>query len=259
MPPVPAPRFEPAYAAAALFVDRALARNASLFASKRRAWAPDVLDDLCRRLADPGGAAGTSFDQRWTRQLDGASPETVHLAAELLYVHVVFATDLRAATKRRLVGETLARSPSAPALPPVLDAALEGGIAGTGVAYKARRQSQLQLLADAARAWKRLPAAQRRGLLTQPRHFKAWLFSVPHRGAYAQREALLHLVHPAAFEPIVSPRVKERIVAAFSRDVPAGVDDVDDALAAIRAALERRHGAAFRFDDPGVAARWRPQ
>ncbi len=37
---------------------------------------------------------------------------------------------------------------------------------------------------------------------------RRWLHSVPAPGAAAQREALAHLLHPRAFEPIASPTVR---------------------------------------------------
>lgn len=230
------------YAAAERFVDRALRRNGSVFSSRRR-WAPDVLDDLHLRLTD-ADAAGT-FAERWAHLLHGAPDATVELAAEACFVHVVFAADLSPTTKRRMVDTTLARSSGPPRVPARLDEALDAGLAGTGVAFKVRRLSQLRLLVDAVRCWKGLRRPVRDALLADADGFRTWLDEVPCDGAFAQREALLHLVHPEAYEPIVSPRVKRRIVAAYAADEA----DVDAALRSLRAALEPAHGRGFAFVD----------
>jgi len=165
---------------------------------------------------------------------------------------VLFAADLSPTTKRHLVQATLARSSSPPRVGAPLDAALDAGLAGTGVAFKRRRLSQLQLLVDAVRLWKTLRRPLREELLADGDGFRRWLAEVPCDGAAAQREALLHLVHPDAFEPIVSPRVKRRIVAAYaaerSDDSEEGAD-VDVALRGLRAALEPEHGPGFAFVD----------
>lgn len=258
MAPIPGTRYKPIYAAAAHFVAQALSMGGSLFSVGRAIWRPQVLADLHERHADAADAFGDGFAARWARRLDGASADSVQLAAEVFYVHLLFATDLSAKTKRRLVAETLARSPNPPVVPPALDAALDGGVAHTGVAFKLRRMSQLGLLIEAAHRWWQLPPPDRTAALNDPWAFKSWLYGVPHDGAQAQREALLHLVHPATFEPIISTRVKQRIVHALSCHVPAGVDDVDAALVGIRAALERRHGCGFQFIDPAIAPLWRP-
>lgn len=237
------------YAAAERFVERALRRNGSVFSSRRR-WAPDVLDDLRARLVDP--PTGATFEERWAGLLAGAGEATIELAAEVCYVHVLFAADLSPTTKRRLVEATLARSSSPPRVSAPLDAALDAGLAGTGVAFKTRRLSQLRLLVDAVRLWKTLKRPVRDELLADPEGFRRWLADLPCDGADAQREALLHLVHPDAFEPIVSPRVKRRIIAAYAAQTSGDSEngaDVDVTLRELRAALTPEHGAGFAFVD----------
>jgi 5-methylcytosine-specific restriction enzyme B len=259
MAPIPGTPHEPTYAAAAHVVDQALGAPGSLFSPGRSIWRPQVLADLRSRHTGATDMLGDGFQARWARRLDGAPAEIVQLAAEIFYVHLLFATDLSVRTKRRLITETLAWSPNPPAVPAALDVALDGGIARTSMAFKLRRMSQLGLLIEVGHRWWQLDAHARATALDDPWTFKAWLHSVPHEGAQAQREALLHLVHPETFEPIISAKVKQRIVHALSRHVPAGVDDVDAALAGIRAALERRHGHGFQFIDPAIAPLWRPE
>lgn len=239
---------EAVYAAAQRFVERALRCNGSILSSRRR-WAPDLLDALLARLA---GAEGATFDERWGAALDGASAAVVELAAEALYVHLLFATDLTPATKHRLIEGTLARSTAPPRVAAPMAAALDVGLARTGVAFKTRRLSQLGLLLGAVRAWKDLRPAERAERLAAPDTFKQWLFTVPHDGAYAQREALLHLVHPDAFEAIVSPRMKRRFVEEYA---PGTEGDVDVVLRAIRRRLAARHGPGFAFIDLSTPAR----
>lgn len=245
---------EATYQAAAAFRDRALRTNRSVFARSKRLWTPEALDDLDARLE----AAGSTFGERWEAALADAPAATVQLAAEVCYVHVLFPSDLSPATKRRLVQGTLARSPRPARVPADLDTALEAGVAGTGVAFKARRVSQLRLLVTSAQACRRLPRAQRDTALDDPFSFKAWLSGREHDGAHAQREALLHLLFPDTFEPIVSPRVKRRIVDAFAGYVADGTDDVDRALLTIRAGLAGEHPAGFTFGDPPLRQRWQP-
>lgn len=243
---------EAVYEAAAAFRERGLRVNRSVFARSRRLWAPETLDDLAQRLE----VTGSSFAERWDAALAGAPAATVRLAAEVCYVHALFPGDLSPATKRDLVHGTLARLPRPPRVPAELDTALDAGVAGTGVAFKARRLSQLGLLVTSARECRRLPRAERDAALDGPFAFKAWLFGCEHDGAHAQREALLHLLFPDTFEPIVSPRVKRRVVAAFAGCVPDGTDDVDEALLAVRAALAPEHPAGFTFADPGLREQW---
>lgn len=245
---------EAVYLAAVAFRERGLRTSRSVFTRSKRLWTREALDDLAVRLE----AAGDTFAERWETALAGALPAAVRLAAEVCYVHALFPSDLSPATKRGLVQGTLSRSATTPRVPADLDAALDVGVAGTGVAFKARRMSQLRLLVTCARACRRLPRGERDAVLDDPFSFKAWLFGCEHDGAHAQREALLHLLFPDTFEPIVSPRVKRRVVEAFAGCVPDGTDDVDEALLAIRRELAREHPAGFTFADPSLRQRWQP-
>ncbi len=225
-----------------LVVARTLRRPGSLFAGARRVWALPVLSELHGLVAGRYHLPATTFDERWAAQLEGAGEEAVQLAGELMYAHVVVASDLRGATKRGLVTRTLERSPRPARIPPALDAVLDGGLCRTGIAFKARRSAQLRLLLEVALAWRTEDAGSRRALLAEPFAFKAWLHGLPHDGAQAQRELLLHVVHPATFEPLASPGLKARLVAAHAASVPEEVRDIDEALQWVRRAVEEERG-----------------
>ena len=77
-------------------------------------------------------------------------------------------------------------------------------------------------------------------------------------GAWGQREALLHIVFPDTFEPIVSLDMKKQIVAGFVK-APGEAENLDRRLAEIRAHLTARFGEAFTFYQADVRPLWRPQ
>ena len=73
-----------------------------------------------------------------------------------------------------------------------------------------------------------------------------------------QREALLHLVHPDAFEGIVSTDHKEKIANTFAHLVTDSTEDVDCKLAQIRPALEPQYGSSdYLFYNPQIEDQWR--
>jgi 5-methylcytosine-specific restriction protein B len=221
---------------AARIVDRLLARNGSLLTGRRTLWTADAMTALTRRLDRAARSAGETFADRWRGVLRGADDPAVLLAAELLTVHLWFPDDLRHQTKLDLVTATLDRMRHPVRLPSDVQAALAQGVAGSGIAFTRRRLSQLAFLARAVAALKSRRPAQRRAALDDPWAWKALLVDVPADGGQAQREVLLHLVHPDTFEPIVSTAVKRRIVDEHCDAVPAGLSDLDAQLAAIRAA-----------------------
>ncbi len=89
----------PTYAAAATFVDRALAHDDSLFTPGRSIWSAAVLDDLYRRFVEHPDVSADRFEIKFHRQLDGAPQETVQLAAECLYTYFLIARNVKGDTK----------------------------------------------------------------------------------------------------------------------------------------------------------------
>lgn len=240
------------YRIAERFAGAALSGDGSL-GTRATVWTAAAVTELAGRLAYTFSSRTSTFDERWTEALDGADAAVRRLAAEAMCVHLLFPSDIAPVTKLRLVEA----SDPAFVVWPELRNALEAGVAGTGVAFKAARLSQLDFLVRAVAAWKLLDAADRDALVASPSVCKAWLAQIPVDGGRSQREALLHLLFPETFEPIVSVDVKRRIVTAFDDHVPDDVDDLDDALRHVRAALEPVHGRGFWFIDADVAAHWK--
>lgn len=237
------PARQPFYDAARAFVELCLREDRSLFTPDTAIWTRANLDELQRRFNDATDDGVGSFEQKFQKQLAGAAPEIYQLAAELIYVHLLIATgNIGGGAKRTLIHRVLGWSPRGVAIPKELDAALDTGLARVGTAFLTYRPFQLWFLIDFARAWKGLPADERERLLADPWAFKAMVFALPIDRAYAQREALLHIVHPDTFEAIVS-REHKRDYAAHYRDlVTTPTGDVDRDLAQIRAALDQRYG-----------------
>lgn len=240
------------YRIAERFAEAALSGDASL-GTRATVWTAAAVTELTRRLAHAFCSRTATFGERWTEVLDGADATVRQLAAEAMCVHLLFPSDIAPATKLRLVETT----DPAFVVWPELRSALGIGVAGTGVAFKAARLSQLDFLVRAVAAWKLLDALNRHALVESPSACKAWLAQIPVDGGRSQREALLHLLFPETFEPIVSVDVKRRIVTTFAEHVPADVDDLDDALRHVRAALEPVHGRGFWFIDADVATHWK--
>jgi TIR domain len=249
------PGADEVYAAARRVIDAGLRTDGSVFTPGAAIWTLERADDLYRRFVQQPDTSPASFEQKLRRQLQGAPPATFQAMGELLFLHLLIASDIGGASKRSTIQAVLSWSPEPVSIPADLAAVLDQGLAKTGVAFKTYRPFQLWYLVEFLRAWKRLDAAERSRLLEDPWVFKEFAFSVPIKSAYTQREALLHLVHPATFERIVSRDHKRRIAEQL-RDPADDEPDVDRALATIRASLEEELGEGFDFYQPPVDARW---
>ena len=247
-------RSEDIYAAATRWIDVAL------FTPAASIWSAPTVEDLYQRYnLRPDTSSGAGFDAKLRRQLEGAPDATIQLMAEVTFVSLLVVDDTTGPTKRSSVEKVLSWMDRPATIPDELDRALDHGIAAAGLAWKTWRWVQLAFLIAFARQWKTLPEDERTGALGDPWRFKSVLRAVPIESAYAQREALLHLVFPEIFEDIVAREHKARIRDAFQRRVgEPSTGDVDRDLLAIRRALSAEYGPAFAFYDPEIAPIWDP-
>jgi len=245
------------YVASDRFVQECLRHEGSLFTPGRTIWASGPVEDLYERFVrNPDESKGFDFTRKLIGQLAGAPADVFQLAAEMYYVLLVPQhTDGRA--RRAAVETVLNASPEPVAIPTEL-ADIQGGIASYGAALT-QRFNQYVFLCEFARAWVSREPADREELLNDGFAFQIFLADVPHKGAQSQVEALLHLVFPDVFEPIVSVDMKTKIAAAFPEFAKDAGAPVDRQLQAIRSGLTPELGEDFDFWDERLTSRWRDQ
>jgi MoxR-like ATPase len=243
------------YGAARQFVDRCLAADDSLFTPGRPIWTKANAEELQERVIERPEFGPGGFAEKMTRQLEGASAAVVQFAGELSYLHYLFIADVKGGTKRRHIERVLSADESSVPLPAELADTLDAGLASWGAGH-AKRQDQVRFLIKMIVAWKSAPDEDRGSALRDPWEFKRFLQSLDARGAQAQREALLHLVHPDTFEPIVALAHKNKLLKAFEGRVTPGTDDIDRAISQVRASLESELGGPFHFYQQEVRSMW---
>jgi 5-methylcytosine-specific restriction enzyme B len=245
------------YEAAQRFVRDALERDASVFSPSRRVWTSTALDDLHQRFVIGADLGEGSFETKLEAQLAGASDEVVQLLAELLFFNLLAAADITAAKKRELVDAVLGHMAEPVVVPKDLQQAFEVGIARIG-SGKNHRYWQLVYLIELARRWKALADDKRHQLLGDPWAFKSFANDQESFKAGLQRQAVLHLLFPNEFEPIISKPHKDQIVKTFEDLLTEPTDDVDRALLQLRDHLAERFGQDFHFYQPEVKVLWQP-
>lgn len=125
---------QPVYVAAQRFVEVALRTDGSLFIPDRPVWHESVLEDLYARFNLSPDQSSDRFEEKFKRQLAGAPSATIQLAAEVVFVHFLVASDIGATAKRRLVDLIRSWSPDPISIPDDLIPAFSDGVCHTGVA-----------------------------------------------------------------------------------------------------------------------------
>src|SRR5437870_5095652 len=116
---------DPIYVAVRCVIDAGLGSDGSAFTPGRPIWTAGTADDLYHRFVESPDLGSENFITKLSGQLKEAPGETVQLAAELLYLHLLAPIDIGGPAKRALLTRTLALSPEPIAIPAELDAALD--------------------------------------------------------------------------------------------------------------------------------------
>lgn len=223
-----------------------------------RVWTAEAAGDLLEYFVESPDDSARSFLEKLADQLNEVPRAAGQLFEELAWLHFVIAAPDKQGygSKRKLLDEIGAMG-HATGPTGVFDEALRGGIAAPGTSFFTRRPNQLWLLVRFAARWTSASPDERNLWLSDPTAFRKMVFDLDGVADQTQRHALLHLVHPDAFEDIVSQRHKHELTS-LAEPGEVGAND-DETIANIRGRLAAAHGADFSFYEPEIRSRWQPE
>ncbi|HEU4560772.1 MAG TPA: P-loop NTPase fold protein [Longimicrobium sp.] len=207
-----------------------------------------------------------SFLNKLEEQLTPSPPEVTRLAAEMLWLMMLFPSNVSYDAKLRLISEVHGWSGVSLNLESPFLRVLSMGVGSAGQAYNQHRWRELALLVRMTMAWSDPAHAGRGDLLENGWAFAAWLDQTPDAKNRQFRNILLHLLFPRLFERIASFSHKRLIVRHFApkfgirvprESVSLPVETFDRPLINIRAQLEASAGRAIDFYEPEIQAQWR--
>ena len=261
---------ENVYKAAQKWVDSALRTDDSLFKLDRPIWTRELLGELRERFSDKPDVGQGDFYDRLRQLLKGSPPEVYQLMGEVLYAQflIIWQGGMGPETKKSQIEQVLGWGAPVSAISKDLVNGLAPGIAQSQ-ALTQQRQYQVTFIIELVEHWKEQTSNERENGLRDPWTFKDFVTRVNFRSRLlrdhpnapsAQREAVLHLVHPDTFEGTVSVKQKEKIAGAkaFTHFVTEETPDVDRKLIQIRRGLEAGLGRDFDFYDQDLRSRWDP-
>ena len=261
------PGTEPILEMAAEWRDRCLLADGSMFTDEQL-WTAAHLDELEQFFIGQPDLGDRKFDEKLKDQLNPASAPAKRLAAEMLWVLLLFPNNLRRETKIELVQKVWGWSgTSIPANHPAF-AALGKGIGSGGRAFNIHRPFELAMFIKAVRDWKARSADEQLALATDPWAFADWLDAVPGADKRQFRHMLLHMLFPETFERVSSGTDKGRIDSEFRNELEGETlpdDEIATSLVArdrrllhIRRVLEKKRPESFvdfYYDD--LPSRWK--
>ena len=260
---------ERVYNAAGKWVDTALRADGSLFAPGESIWSRRWLGELRQRFLDKPDESSATFLEKLEAQLSGSPPEVYLLMGELLFLYFLVVNTKNSAAEQRVINTVLGWSPTRAVIPDDLVLALTPGLVNPGMSFHSGRPFQIAYLIEFVEQWKEKGPDEQHRFLDRPWEFREFAMGLDFRSELLkgapnrpriQREALLHLVFPDTFEPIVSVDHKANIAKAFANLVTDPEQDIDRRLAQIRPAIEAEYGygdiSFFSFYSPELRVRW---
>lgn len=246
---------EEIYEAALAVRDRCLRRDGSLLSPEREIWTVAGLEAVIAVIRDDIGTG--SWGDKLVVQVESLSPVEIQLAAELVYVLLLPQADTHAPKKREHLKRILALLPGDLSIPQRLDGALEGGGVANFSTGKNWSPQLVQFLARLAIELKQLGESERDKALEDPWRFRAVVDRASTRTDGMMANAIKHLLFPDAFDYMISPDQRRRLVKAFA-DAPGVSDttDEDRQIARVRELIGEDMGEGFDFYDEAVKRIW---
>lgn len=244
-------------AAAEVIVEEGLRKGLSAFAPGREVWTPTNISDLHALWAAAEKVEGKGFTANLELQFADATDDVKLLMAEVLALQLLpIAKILGHAKKRERVESVLHVMRHPVEIPRVFDAAFTGGAFNPGRGMQGQINRAITVVLDVLLAWTRLSDDEQQLALDDPLHWRDLVLG-KESGFPTQRYALLYLVHPGFFGPVVSPEQRDLIRETFIGEIGGEYsNDPDVDLQKIVIALQVKEGKPIDLYGD-LEARWR--
>jgi MoxR-like ATPase len=260
------PGTETVLQSAKVWRDRSLLNAKSVF-TEEHLWDTTHTSELERHFIEKPDYGNRKFIEKLADQLAPASPGAKRLAAEMLWVMMLFPSNVSREQKTNLVATVWEWSGEPfPREHPLVENGFGRGIGSGGVSYNNRRADELEFLIRLMQQWFSVPHQQQRDLARHlPFGFGEWMDHVPGSQSRQLRHMLLHLLYPDLYERVSSGTQKRKIVSVFGHLIEGDKSGfssselvaVDQRLLMIREVLMKRYpGQELDFYEPPLWEQW---
>ncbi len=217
---------------------------------EEKLWTHDTFGHLQRHYTENlYEGSQYSFEERLQVQLEPAPPEAKKLCAEVFWVYYLLVRSVTRAKKLDRIKTVWEWSgASVPENHWALGDVLDKGVVLAGMAYNLGLWKELMFIFTLMHDWTTRSASDRKSLLSDPWRFAEFLDEQPDSDRRQFRHALLFLLFPNDFQPMVSSRHKRKIVRAFQDQIDETVKPnrmsaagIDRTLLAIQSRLQDQY------------------
>jgi 5-methylcytosine-specific restriction enzyme B len=215
--------FAPILNAVQQWIKTCLIGGGSIF-STEKLWSSQYIGELKAAFIDHPDVGKDSFRTKLKGQLQNASPQAKHLAAEMLWAILAFPTNINQSTKRDQIREVWSFSGALlPDNHPMLNKEVLAGIGSGGTAYNNLRDRELAFLIHvAADLYQRTPSERER-LLSNYDAFLEWITPLAKGENRQFRHMLRYFAFPDRVERMSSNRERQgfRVMESCSGGTPS--------------------------------------
>jgi hypothetical protein len=252
-------------AAAKYWIDKCLIEDHAVL-SENSLWTVRLVDEVYHAFVEHPDYGADDFITKLKGQIRQVSPAAQQLVAEMLWVLLLFPSNMKARSKRKQISELWAMSGQQVSEnhPMMLDNVL-AGIGSGGPAYFIKEPDELKFMIELTRNLKQKPVAERQTIFSDYDAFVGWIGSVPREGRRQFRHMLRFFAFPDRVERMSSNNDRRTILEAFDiaskRETKRWTDQqLDDALFKLRRELTKSNpDGVFDFYAPAIKDRWAPE
>jgi MoxR-like ATPase len=225
-----------------------LTENGSVLSSEN-IWSDELLEEFRERFVDNLDYGEGDFFTKFEQQIKAGSAQLAKLAAEILWLHYLFPSNVNHQTKVDQICKVYQWSGEKLDIKHHMLKALESGVGSAGMGYNMKRPDEIDYQFRIVASFRQLAPKEQEQLLEEAWAFSNWLdatsdsINQPNR---LFRHILVYLLFPDEMERIASKNHKVRIVQQWrdlAKDAAIEEDDselvaLDKRLLAIRKKLE---------------------
>ena len=236
---------------------QAMVSGGSVLFPGQSVWTQDNAKGAYEAFNAQPDIGGDSFDVKLERQFAGAPTGAIQLFAEVYTLMLQPLQNYRGSTKRDRLRSALGMASLELNPPRLIQQALDHRIFNGGQAFTSGKWRPLQYLVEVAVWITGLDHDDRVSALSDPLGFRGALDDAVEESSPSQRAALLYVLYPQYFLPIVSEHHKKQVVAGLADPEQAMTDDLDRELHQIHDdLLDAVDGQPVDLYDEPYYSRW---